>query len=282
MTENDLEAAEAEATIPIYKVRDVDIVLDADLARLYGIETKRLNEQVKRNAERFDGGFAFQATKDEFEVLRSQIATATRVRGSGGRRSPPWVFTEHGVVMAASVVNSPRAIKAMRLVVRVFIAAKNQALAGAGAALVVAPEGGTLVPTERAGTSIAGLGEAWDTLGPKLQRALDQVLDTVVDHRRQSTVREEAQNLISDSIQNLKERLGKPGLENAELAAKAAKLLAEAEERKSVAAKTHAEVEAIEFSTIIKKLRLLLEAEKAMCAESPDAFLEVLREMGSS
>jgi len=89
MTENDLEAAEAEATIPIYKVRDVDIVLDADLARLYGIETKRLNEQVKRNAGRFDGGFAFQATKDEFEILRSQIATANPVRGSGGRRSPP-------------------------------------------------------------------------------------------------------------------------------------------------------------------------------------------------
>jgi hypothetical protein len=282
MTENDLEAGDAGAAIPIYRVRNVDIVVDADLARLYGIETKRLNEQVKRNAERFDGGFAFQATKDEVEVLRSQIATANRVRGSGGRRSPPWVFTEHGVVMAASVVNSPRAIDAMRLVVRVFIAAKNQALAGTGSALVVAPEGGTLVPTERAGTSLAGLGGAWDTLGPKLQRALDQVLDSVVDHRRQSTVREEAQNLISDSIQNLKERLAKPGLENAELAAKAAKLLAEAEERKSVAAKTHAEAEAIEFSTIIKKLRLLLEAEKAMRAESPDAFLEVLREMGSS
>ena len=68
---------------PIYKVRDVDVVLDADLARLYGIETKRLNEQVKRNAERFDGGFAFQATKDDTEVLRSQIATSKH-------RTPLW------------------------------------------------------------------------------------------------------------------------------------------------------------------------------------------------
>ena len=282
MTGKDLEPAEAKAAIPIYKVSDVDVVLDADLARLYGIETKRLNEQVKRNAERFDGGFAFQATKEDAEVLRSQIATTNEEQGRGGRRSLPWMFTEHGVVMAASVLNSPRAIEAMRFVVRVFIAAKNQARAGAGAALVVAGENGALVPAAQRTTGMGGLGGAWDSLGPRLQRALDQVLDTVVDHRRQSTVREEAQNLISDSIQNLKERLAKPGLENAELAAKAAKLLAEAEERKSVAAKTHAEAEAIEFSTIVKKLRLLLEAEKATRAGSPDAFLAVLREMGSS
>jgi hypothetical protein len=245
------------------------------------IETKRLNEQVKRNAERFEGGFAFQATKEDAEVLKSQIATAKEEQGRGGRRSLPWLFTEHGVVMAASVINSPRAIEAMRLVVRVFIATKNQIRAGTGAALVVAGETGALAPAAQRTTTV-WLGGAWDSLVPKLQRALDQVLDTVVDHRRQSTVREEAQNLISDSIQNLKERLAKPGLENAELAAKAAKLLAEAEERKSVAAKTHAEAEAIEFSTIIKKLRLLLEAEKAMRAQSPDAFLAVLREMGSS
>jgi len=269
----------AVAIIGPGQVRREDV--DADLARVCGVETTRLNEQVKRSVERFDGGFDFQATKEDAKVLKSQIATANEEQGRGGRRSLPWLFTEHGVVMAASVINSPRAIEAMRLVVRVFIAAKNQTKAGTGAALVVAGANRALAPTAQQPTNMVWLGGAWDSLGPKLQRALDQVLDTVVDHRRQSTVREEAQNLISDSIQNLKERLAKPGLENAELAAKAAKLLAEAEERKSVAAKTHAEADAIEFSTIIQKLRLLLEAEKAMRAESPDAFLAVLREMGS-
>ena len=269
----------AVAIIGPGQVRREDV--DADLERVCGIETTRLNEQVKRKVERFDGGFDFQATKEDAKVLKSQIATANEEPGRGGRRSLPWLFTEHGVVMAASVINSPRAIEAMRLVVRVFIAAKNQTKAGTGAALVVAGANRALAPTAQQPTNMVWLGGAWDSLGPKLQSALDQVLDTVVDHRRQSTVREEAQNLISDSIQNLKERLAKPGLENAELAAKAAKLLAEAEERKSVAAKTHAEADAIEFSTIIQKLRLLLEAEKAMRAESPDAFLAVLREMGS-
>ena len=274
-----LARQEAVAIIGPGQVRREDV--DADLERVCGIETTRLNEQVKRIVERSDGGFDFQATKEDAKVLKSQIATANEEQARGGRRSLPWLFTEHGVVMAASVINSPRAIEAMRLVVRVFIAAKNQTKAGTGAALVVAGANGALAPAAQQPTNMVWLGGAWDSLGPKLQRALDQVLDTVVDHRRQSTVREEAQNLISDSIQNLKERLAKPGLENAELAAKAAKLLAEAEERKSVAAKTHAEADAIEFSTIIQKLRLLLEAEKAMRAESPDAFLAVLREMGS-
>lgn len=277
MVGTDIESA-GVSSIPIYNIRGVDVVLDSDLARLYGVETKRLNEQVKRNAERFAGDFAFQIASDELDTLKSQIATANS--GRGGRRSLPWVFTEHGVVMAASVVNSERAIRAMRLVVEVFIDVKNRVLAGSGKAVALSGATNALVP-DSGSSGLAKLGGTWESLGPKLRAALEQVLDTVVDHRRQTTVREEAQHLISESIHNLKERLAKPGLENAELAAKAAKLLAEAEERKSVAAKTHAEADAIEFSTIVKKLRLLLEAEKAMRSDVPDAFLDVLREMGT-
>lgn len=277
MSDTNLEPA-GRPSIPIYSMRGLDVVLDSDLAQLYGIDTKRLNEQVKRNQDRFAGEFAFQLTQEEFEALRSQIATSKR--GRGGRRSPPWVFTEHGVVMAASVVSSEQAIKAMRFVVNVFIDVKNQVLAGSRKALPPAnrPEGiGPITPS----TGEAIPGGAWESLGPRLRGALEQVLDTVVDQRRQTTVREEAQHLIGESLQNLKERLAKPGLENAEVAARAAKLLAEAEERKSAAAKTRAEAEEIEFSTIVKKLRLLLEAEKAMRSDRPDAFLEVLSEMGS-
>jgi hypothetical protein len=272
----DLELAGA-TSIPIYRARGVAVVLDSDLAKLYGVETKRLNEQVKRNADRFAGGFAFQLASGELEALKSQIATPNG--GRGGRRSVPWVFTEHGVVMAASVVNSERAIKAMRLVVEVFIDVKNRVLAGSGEPAGLVQSTDVLVPG--AETGLARLGGAWDSLGPKLRIALEQVLDTVVDQRNQTTIRETAQDVISESIQNMKERLAKPGLENAELAAKAAKLLAEAQERKSVAAKTHAEADSIEFSTIVKKLRLLLEAERAIRSDTPDAFLDVLREMGS-
>lgn len=85
-------------------------MLDADLAKLYGVTTRRLNEQVRRNAERFPEEFAFPMLNQEVAVLMSQNATSSgAVRGYGGRRKLPLVFTEHGAIMAASVLNSPRA-----------------------------------------------------------------------------------------------------------------------------------------------------------------------------
>lgn len=94
-------------------------MLDSDLAALYGVTTKRLNEQVKRNIDRFPEDFMFQLTPKEFKVLRSQFATPKT--GRGGRRTPPYAFTEHGAVMLASILNSAIAIKASIQVVRVFV-----------------------------------------------------------------------------------------------------------------------------------------------------------------
>jgi hypothetical protein len=109
---------------------------------------------------------------------------------------------------------------------------------------------------------------------------LESVLDTIVDHQRETTVKQEAQELISESIQSLKERLKKSGLENEELAARATKLLAEAEKERSIAKKTRAEADGQEFLTIVKKLRLLLEAHRAMERNQLDGFLGVLKELG--
>lgn len=91
-------------------------MLDADLAELYGVETRRLNEQVRRNRERFPEDFMFQLTPEEFTNLKSQFATSSW----GGRRKLPYAFTEHGAIMAASVLNSPRAIEISIHVVRAF------------------------------------------------------------------------------------------------------------------------------------------------------------------
>ncbi len=100
-------------------IRGHKVLLDEDLAILCGVTTKRLNEQVKRNRDRFPGDFMFQLTEEEWGVLRSQIATSKK--GRGGRRSLPHVFTEHGAVMLASVLNSPVAVHASIQVVRAFI-----------------------------------------------------------------------------------------------------------------------------------------------------------------
>jgi hypothetical protein len=106
-------------------LRSIKVVLDEDLARLYGITTKRLNQAVKRNRLRFPADFAFQLSTDECGILRSQSVTSSV--DHGGRRTRPWVFTEHGALMAASVLHTPRAIDMSLFVVRAFIQLRNAA-----------------------------------------------------------------------------------------------------------------------------------------------------------
>ena len=102
----------------IHLVRGQRVMLDSDLAAIYRVTTKRLNEQIRRNRNRFPADFAFQLTTQEFTILRSQIATSNR---RGGRRYLPWAFTEHGAIMLASVLNSQVAIEASMRVVRAFV-----------------------------------------------------------------------------------------------------------------------------------------------------------------
>jgi hypothetical protein len=114
-TEIALSAQRLERSILL--IRGQRVMLDEDLAALYGVTTKRLNEQVRRNVDRFPPDFMFQLSLEEFTHLRSQIATARW----GGRRTPPYAFTEHGAVMLASVLNSPIAVHASIEVVRAFV-----------------------------------------------------------------------------------------------------------------------------------------------------------------
>lgn len=100
-------------------VRAQRVLLDSELAALYGVTTARLNQQVRRNLERFPGDFMFQLTADEHNSLMLQIATSKP--GRGGRRKPPLAFTEHGAIMAATLLNSPRAVEVSIYVVRAFI-----------------------------------------------------------------------------------------------------------------------------------------------------------------
>lgn len=93
------------------------MLLDSHLATLFGVETRRLNEQVRRNRARFPDDFIFELTPEEFANLKSQSATSSW----GGRRKLPLAFTEHGAIMAASVLNTPRAVEASVYVVRAFV-----------------------------------------------------------------------------------------------------------------------------------------------------------------
>ena len=126
----------------IYEIRGERVMLDSDLASIYGVETKALNRAVKRNRHRFPKDFMFQLSEDEWKNLRYQISTSSSGRehqslryqigtsslGHGGRRSRPYVFTEHGAIMAANVLNSPRAVQMAVFFVRAFL--KMRALLG--------------------------------------------------------------------------------------------------------------------------------------------------------
>ena len=102
----------------IYIVRGQKVMLDSDLATLYGVETRRLNEQVKRNIDRFPDDFMIQLTKEEYEALKSQIATSKK--GRGGKQKLPMVFTENGLAMLSGVLNSKRAIQVNISIMRLF------------------------------------------------------------------------------------------------------------------------------------------------------------------
>jgi len=114
----------------IMLIRGQKVILDSDLAKLYGVSTKRLNEQVRRNVDRFPEDFMFQLSAQENHNLRSQFATSNGqagleqpsiIRVRGGRRYLPYAFTEHGAIMAANVLNSPRAVQMSVFVVRAFV-----------------------------------------------------------------------------------------------------------------------------------------------------------------
>ena len=126
----------AQLAVPVESriliLRHQRVILDSDLAELYGVTVKRLNQQVNRNQERFPADFMFRLSAKEDEILRLQIATSSKKHG--GRRYPPYAFTEHGAIMAATVLNSERAIEMSVFVVRAFVRmremlAKNRLLA---------------------------------------------------------------------------------------------------------------------------------------------------------
>ncbi|MDL2140939.1 ORF6N domain-containing protein [Flavobacterium tructae] len=108
----------------IYYIRNQKVMLDSDLSLLYDVETKRLNEQVKRNLSRFPKDFMFQLTENEFENLKSQIATSSW----GGSRKLPFVFTEHGVMMLSSVLKSDKAIQTNIQIMRIFTKVREMLL----------------------------------------------------------------------------------------------------------------------------------------------------------
>ena len=118
MTNHDLMVPVEQIQKSIFLIRGQKVLLDMDLAELYGVETRSLVQAVKRNIERFPSDFVFQLDKDEYDSLRSQIVIS---KGKGGRRYLPYAFTEQGVAMLSSVLRSKRAIQVNVAIMRAFV-----------------------------------------------------------------------------------------------------------------------------------------------------------------
>ena len=113
----------------IYEIRGIKVMLDSDLAKLYGVETRALNQAVKRNIERFPNNFMFQLTQEEFYILMSQfVISKTSTETRGGRQKLPYVFTEQGVAMLSSVLRSKQAIQTNIQIINTFVNMRHFAL----------------------------------------------------------------------------------------------------------------------------------------------------------
>lgn len=248
----------------IIDVRGERVMLDEDIAAMFAVETRVFNQAFKRNQDRFPAAWVFQLTAAEMDDLRSRSVISSGTWG--GRRTPPWAFSEHGVVLAASLLNSDRAKAAMVLVVDTFVRARRGELAGGQLTMAAARTAAT-----------AGGGA-----GVKLNQIIERLMSAMTDERAQRQVIDEAQEVFRQTIDHLKARLGRAGIESEKIAAEAAKLLAEAEATRAAAAKTRAEGEEIALRTLARKLSLAIEAEQAMARGEMQGFLKVLRRLGKA
>jgi hypothetical protein len=232
----------------LVQARGATVMLDAEVARHFGIETKRLNEAVARNAARFDG-FAFRLTEAEGADLRSQVATSSTW---GGPRYAPTVFTEHGVVMAATVLKSDRAIAATRRIVEAFVASKRRE--------APPPAGGFL---------------------PRLRERMEALMQVELDVATGRTVQAQTQEFITEGLANIRARLKKSGLENEEIEARILKTLAEADEARARAETARQMTTKQRLKNQANALRLMIEAEMALSGGEMASFLAVLRDLGA-
>lgn len=226
------------ARVRVYLVRETPVILDSDLATALGMETKRLNEAIKRNSDLIDDRHRFQLTREEFDSLRSQIATS---KGRGGRTHLPWVFTDRGVTRVTTFINTPEAIRASDLIVDTFITVQKQVSAGHKEVLIEQPS--------RYHHDEARAARA-ESIAKKVMQAVDAVLDTVVDIETGNTVADTAKDLAARALENFRERLREKGLHNLKMEAEIQVIWQQAELLAQ-------EVEGKKLDNLEKKLNIL-------------------------
>ncbi len=203
--------------------------------------------------------------------MRSQSATSKV--GRGGRQYLPYAFTEHGILQIANLINTELADSVSVFVIRAFVEMRRTLVAQQKALVNVSETG------SKTGSKTSTVALLHGELLPKLQITIGRILESVIDAENGTTVKDEALDILKESISHLKEQLRQKGLQNEEITARVSKLLAEAENQRATARRTRAESEQIEFMNTIRKLRLVLEAQLIMASEKDPKDNQKMKEL---
>lgn len=263
-------------TIPVYRIRDWTVALDADVAGRFGTKTGPFNQAIRRNAARFTEDFAFQLTQGEWDDLKSRDVTAS---GHGGRRTRPWAFTEHGVVMAATLLRSDDAIAASRLIVRTFVAARK--------AIAHLPEGSNapemldlravLSPLPSASPTATPPARLPDALAHRAARMIDRILDTIANDEEGTTLREEGQALITKSLGAIRAHLDAKGIANEQTLTDIRKTLSEIEAIDIDVIARQIENDHRRLAYLAKQMQLIIAMQSYLEGGEAARFLDTLR-----
>ena len=251
---NTLLTTAPNVMLRVHDIRGERIMIDHDVAELFGVETKRLNEQVTRNKEKFGDDFAFKLTKEEADDLRSQNATSSSAWG--GTRYIPRAFTEHGVIMAATILRSPQAIQATRLVVRTFVEVRRDAW-----------EKEALGTPNKHG------------LAAKLNMVLGHVLDAMIDPGENKTVGDEVRAIANEGLKSIKDYLQKAGISNEKTLAEVRRIMAEAESIEVETDRKRTENKHRQFALMAKKVRLVIQARQYAESGSTEGLMVALADL---
>lgn len=249
----------------VYEIRGERVMLDAHVAQAFGTETKRVNEAVARNADKFTEAHTFQLSPAELEALKSQNAIAQA--GRGGARYQPHVFTMKGVARLATVLNTHEALRATDLIIDTFLVVYDQVSGGRSRIAIPEPDQYRSSPESR---------RAIQRFKSRLASALTALLDTIVDVQSKRTARELGQSLGADAVQNIQDRLRTRGLQNTKLEADTTLVLAQAEQTLAATRKTHAEADSIDIQNLERRIdvvKKLIDMSKHL---EPAEFVELM------
>ncbi len=266
-----LEADEQQAldsADPVLFVRDQPVMLAARVAAAFGVETREVNQAVRRNPLKFTDAHTFALSQQEVDLLTSQGVISKS--GRGGSRALPQVFTQKGVVRLATVLTSPRALEATDLIIDLFIEVHRQL--AQGRTQIAITNAARLLPSEKAAQRIGDFRN-------KLFDALEGLLGTIIDPKNNTTVGDELEEVSSGALAYLKDHLKTRGLENEKISAETLQILEKAREirerTRADVKRSHAETERITLENFDKKIAIVEKLLKMADQMAPNAIVSL-------